>query len=57
MSQDVEFMKWIKENIGALKMELTGGSWTATAGEFQGYGENMSEALANLVLNNQKGDM
>lgn len=56
MSQDIEFMKWIKENIGTLKMELIEGSWIATAGEFHGSGEDMSEALANLVLNNQKGE-
>lgn len=56
MSQDVEFLKWIKENIGSLKIELISGSWTATAGEFQGFGKDMSEALANLVLNNQKGE-
>ena len=37
-------------------MELIKGSWIATAGEFQGFGKDMSEALANLVLNNQKGE-
>lgn len=54
MSQDVEFITWIKENIGALKMELVAGRWQATAGEFQGQGKDISEALANLVLNNQE---
>lgn len=54
MSQDIMFMQWIKENLGILKLGFQNGRWQATAGGCYGYGKDISEALANLVLNNQE---
>ena len=56
MSQDVMFLKYINEKWGVLTVRQYKEIYVATAGEFQGYGKDISEALANLVLNNQEGE-
>lgn len=56
MSQDVMFLKYINEKWGILVVRRFKKFYIVNAGEFHGYGLTVSEAIANLALNNQKGE-